>query len=41
VLQALPNIVLHKPKDLTELTTDFNTWINSTGPAYLNLMRKI
>jgi len=41
VLKSLPNIAIHKPKDLSELKTDFDTWINSASPAYLNLTRKI
>jgi len=41
VLASLPNIEVYKPQDLADLATDFNQWINSTGPGYLNLMRKI
>lgn len=41
VLSSLPNINVYKPADLTELGTDFTQWINSSEPAYLNLMRKI
>jgi transketolase len=41
VLSSLPNINVYKPADLTELETDFTQWINSSEPAYLNLMRKI
>jgi len=41
VLNALPNIELYKPEGLAQLETDFNTWINSTSPGYLNLTRKL
>ena len=41
VLRALPNIEVYKPHGLEELDIDFNNWINSTRPAYLNLTRKI
>lgn len=41
VLSSLPNIEVYKPIGLEELAIDFNDWINSTKPAYLNLMRKI
>lgn len=41
VLASLPNIDVYKPIGLEELAIDFNDWINSTKPAYLNLMRKI
>jgi len=41
VLSSLPNINVYKPADLTELEKDFTQWINSSEPAYLNLMRKI
>lgn len=41
VLSSLPNINVYKPADLTELGADFTQWINSSEPAYLNLMRKI
>jgi transketolase len=41
VLSSLPNINVYKPADLTELKHDFTQWINSSEPAYLNLMRKI
>ena len=41
VLASLPNIAVYKPADLTELDVDFNNWINSSTPGYLNLMRKI
>ena len=41
VLSSLPNINVYKPADLEELVLDFDQWINSPSPAYLNLMRKI
>lgn len=41
VLSSLPNIEVYKPIGLEELDIDFNDWINSAKPAYLNLMRKI
>lgn len=41
VLSSLPNINVYKPADLTALEKDFTQWINSSEPAYLNLMRKI
>jgi len=41
VLSSLPNISVYKPADLVELEDDFLDWINSSSPAYLNLMRKI
>ena len=41
VLSSLPNIDVYKPADLVELEEDFLDWINSSSPAYLNLMRKI
>jgi transketolase len=41
VLRALPNIEVYKPDSLEELDMDFDQWINSTSPGYLNLMRKI
>jgi transketolase len=41
VLSALPNIVEYRPEDLAELERAFDRWINTTSPAYLNLMRKI
>jgi transketolase len=41
VLSSLPNINVYKPADLVELEKDFTQWINSSEPAYLNLMRKI
>lgn len=41
VLSSLPNISVYKPADLIELEEDFLDWINSSSPAYLNLMRKI
>ena len=41
VLAALPNIEVYKPDSLEELDMDFDQWINSTSPGYLNLMRKI
>jgi transketolase len=41
VLQALPNIKIYKPKDIAELESIFDEFINSPEPAYLNLTRKI
>lgn len=41
VLKALPNIKIYKPKTLTELTTMWISFISSSDPAYLNLVRKI
>jgi transketolase len=41
VLQALPNLEVYKPGSLEELNTNFNQWINSNKPGYLNLTRKI
>jgi len=40
VLASLPNIKIYKPADIEELNTMFPEFINSTGPAYLNLKRK-
>jgi transketolase len=41
VLQALPNIEMYKPGSLEELDQNFDQWINSAKPGYLNLTRKI
>jgi transketolase len=41
VLQALPNIEMYKPGSLEELDMNFDQWINSAKPGYLNLTRKI
>jgi transketolase len=41
VLASLPNIDVYKPVDLVDLQKDFAEWINSSSPAYLNLVRKI
>jgi transketolase C-terminal domain/subunit len=41
VLASLPNIDVYKPVDLADLQKDFAEWINSSNPAYLNLVRKI
>ncbi len=41
VLASLPNIDVYKPVDLADLQKDFAGWINSSNPAYLNLVRKI
>jgi transketolase len=41
VLAALPNIEMYKPGSLEELDQNFDQWINSTKPGYLNLTRKI
>ncbi len=41
VLLSLPRIEQYRPADLVELQTDFDQWINSANPGYLNLTRKI
>ena len=41
VLASLPNIDVYKPVGLADLQKDFAEWINSSNPAYLNLVRKI
>ncbi len=41
VLLSLPQIEQYRPTDLAELKTDFDQWINSANPGYLNLTRKI
>jgi len=41
VLASLPNIDVYKPVDLADLQKDFAEWINSSNPAYLNLVRKL
>jgi transketolase len=41
VLAALPNIEVYKPGSLEELDMNFDQWINSANPGYLNLTRKI
>jgi transketolase len=41
VLQALPNIEIFKPGSIDELNINFDQWINSKSPGYLNLTRKI
>ena len=41
VLQSLPNIKIYKPKTIEELEQQFDEFINSSQPAYLNLTRKI
>jgi transketolase len=41
VLASLPNIDVYKPVNLADLLKDFAEWINSSNPAYLNLVRKI
>ena len=41
VLASLPNIDVYKPVNLPDLEKDFAEWINSSNPAYLNLVRKI
>jgi transketolase len=41
VLRALPNIEVYKPGSLEELDMNFDQWINSAKPGYLNLTRKI
>jgi transketolase len=41
VLLSLPRIEQYRPADLLELKTDFDRWINSANPGYLNLTRKL
>lgn len=41
VLNALPNIRIYKPRDLVELEQQFEDFLFSPEPAYLNLTRKI
>lgn len=41
VLASLPNIDVYKPVGLADLQKDFAEWINSSNPAYLNLVRKL
>lgn len=41
VLSSLPNIDIYKPQDLESLGREFNEWINSACPAYLNLRRAL
>jgi transketolase len=41
VLDALPNIVRYRPATIEQLETDFQEWIRTPNPAYLNLTRKI
>jgi len=41
VLNALPNIKIYKPKNITELENIWHEFLYSTEPAYLNLTRKI
>ena len=41
VLASLSNIDVYKPVGLADLQKDFAEWINSSNPAYLNLVRKI
>jgi transketolase len=40
VLASVPNIKIYKPANIAELENMFPDYINSTGPAYLNLKRK-
>lgn len=41
VLKSLPNIEVYKPNDLRQLKSDFQNFINSPKPSYLNLIRKL
>ena len=41
VLQALPNIGIFKPATISDLENIWDRFINSNGPEYLNLTRKI
>jgi transketolase C-terminal domain/subunit len=41
VLKALPNIGCFKPTDIADLETNWNRFITSNKPEYLNLSRKI
>lgn len=41
VLLSLPRIAQYRPEDLEDLKKDFDHWIRSPEPGYLNLMRKI
>lgn len=41
VLLSLPAIAQYRPNGLEDLKQDFDHWINSPQPGYLNLMRKI
>ena len=41
VLLSLPAIAQYRPIGLEDLKQDFDHWINSPQPGYLNLMRKI
>ena len=40
VLASVPNVKIYKPKNVDELRQIFPEFINSKGPAYLNLKRK-
>jgi transketolase len=40
VLASVPNVRIYKPKDIDQLVEMFPDFINTTGPAYLNLKRK-
>lgn len=41
VLLSMPEIDQYRPVDLEALNTEFNEWINSSKPAYLNLKRAL
>ena len=41
VLISLPNIILYKPKDIQMLQEEFDEFLYSKRPAYLNLSRSI
>jgi transketolase len=40
VLASLPNIKIYKPATVDELREQFPDYINTVGPAYMNLKRK-
>jgi hypothetical protein len=37
----MPEIDQYRPVDLEALKTEFDEWINSSKPAYLNLKRAL
>lgn len=40
VLASVPNVKIYKPADINELQAIFPEFINTPGPAYLNIKRK-
>jgi transketolase C-terminal domain/subunit len=40
VLASVPNVKVYKPANIDELKAIFPEFINTPGPAYLNLKRK-